>query len=130
MNAYVSADEADAYHNARPSKVQWAAVKAEDKTGFLVLASDYIDTMWLKPEMVRQMRGGGEIPVAVKNAVCELALIKDFARGGARPVQKTLQKGAMSASWSDGNGREFDYVRQLLRPFTRAGLNMVPVERG
>ena len=129
MAAYVSADEADAYHNARPSRQQWTAVKTEDKAGLLLLASDYIATMWLKPDLVRSIQGGGDVPEAVKKAVCELALIKDFAKGGARPVHKTLQKGAMSASWSE-SGREFDYVRQLLRPFTRAGLNMVPVERG
>ena len=67
-NAYLTVAEADAYHEARPSKAKWQAA-GDGKAGLLVAASDYLDAMFgLPPDLVALMRGSGEIPPAVQKA--------------------------------------------------------------
>lgn len=130
--AYLSSDEADAYHNARPSKAKWQAAGG-DRQALLVAASDYLDAMFgLPPDMVAQMRGGGAVPDAVRRAVAELALIGDLVQGGAKAKQKTLTKGAMSASFGaeSEHSERLMYVRQLLRPFVKTSVCNVKLERG
>ena len=43
MTAYLSVEEANAYHNLRMSKAAWAALDEEEKARRLVSASDFLD---------------------------------------------------------------------------------------
>lgn len=43
MTAYLSIEEANAYHNLRMSKAAWAALDEEEKARRLVSASDFLD---------------------------------------------------------------------------------------
>jgi len=88
MTAYLSVEEADAYHNLRMSAEIWGALSATEKARRLVNASDYIDSGYIylgKPSDTHQLRafprnGDTDVPVKVKNAVCELALEENLKK--------------------------------------------------
>ncbi|MDQ6568999.1 MAG: hypothetical protein Q5536_04365, partial [Haemophilus parahaemolyticus] len=84
MTAYLSVEEANAYHNLRMSKAAWAALDEEEKARRLVSASDFLDVNYrfmgekADPMQLRQFPRKGfeslKIPTAIIYAVCELAL--------------------------------------------------------
>ena len=88
MTAYLSVEEADAYHNLRMSAEIWGALSATEKARRLVNASDYIDSGYIylgTPSDTHQLRafprnGDTDVPVKVKNAVCELALEENLTQ--------------------------------------------------
>lgn len=128
--SYVSPDEADAYHGARPTADRWAAMPSARQEAALTAACDYADVMFgLPPDLVRSMRSGGTVPPEVKKAVCELALtdLQTASSGKA----KSISKGGMSADLAD-DGREcvLQYVRRLLAPLVKRGTANVKIERG
>ena len=98
---YVDVDFADEYHNARQSADVWRAF--DDKARRLMSASDLIDRMFdYKGVALDEIRAfprvidnePPKIPLAVKHACCELALLNDIS--GALPnASKLRQIGAV-----------------------------------
>ena len=145
MSAYVSVEEADAYHNLRMSAEIWGALTATEKARRLVNASDYIDSGYIylgKPSDKHQLRafprnGDTDVPVKVKNAVCELALEENLTQNPTA-LKSAVKVGELSVTYSHpsaANGVEnqrFSYVAQLLREFVRekGAMRRVLLERG
>lgn len=145
MTAYLSVEEADAYHNLRMSKDAWAALDEEEKARRLVNASDYLDSGYAylgKPTEKNQPRafprnGETDIPFKVKNAVCELAL-EDNLTQNPTALKSAVKVGELSVTYTQpvaANGVEnqrFAYVAQLLREFVRekGAVRTVLLERG
>lgn len=119
MRSYVLPHEAAEYHEQRLGAARWRAMPLERQEGALVWASDYVDVMFGLPvALVREMRGGGEVPSAVKAAVCEIAMLEP----GSVPRQKSIAKGALSLTLEDTpEAKTLAYVRRLLAPLVRQG---------
>lgn len=145
MTAYLTVEEADDYHRLRMSAETWAELSEEEKTRRLVSASDFLDVNYrfngekADPLQIRQFpRKGDEalgIPVAIRYAVCELAL-QDSLNQNAEQKMMSVKVGSISVNYdthstiADSSNR-FNYVRQLLAVWLdRSSFGTVKLERG
>lgn len=145
MTAYLSVEEADAYHNLRMSKDAWAALDEEEKARRLVSASDFLDVNYrfmgekADPTQLRQFPRKGfeslEIPTAIIYAVCELALQENLNQN-AEQKMTSVKVGSLSVNYDNrstiaNSSNRFDYVRQLLAVWLdRSSFGTVKLERG
>ena len=110
MTAYLSVEEADAYHNLRMSKAAWAALDEEEKARRLVSASDFLDVNYrfmgekADPMQLRQFPRKGfeslKIPTAIIYAVCELALQENLNQN-AEQKMTSVKVGSLSVNYDD-----------------------------
>lgn len=145
MTAYLSVEEADAYHNLRMSKAAWAALDEEEKARRLVSASDFLDVNYrfmgekADPIQLRQFPRKGfeslKIPTAIIYAVCELALQENLNQN-AEQKMTSVKVGSLSVNYDNrstiaDSSNRFDYVRQLLVAWLdRNSFGVVKLERG
>jgi len=145
MTAYLSVEEADAYHNLRMSKAAWAALDEEEKARRLVSASDFLDVNYrfmgekADPMQLRQFPRKGfellKIPTAIIYAVCELALQENLNQN-AEQKMTSVKVGSLSVNYDNrstiaDSSNRFDYVRQLLVAWLdRSSFGVVKLERG
>lgn len=145
MTAYLSVEEADAYHNLRMSKDAWEALDEEEKARRLVSASDFLDVNYrfsgekADPMQLRQFPRKGfeslEIPTAIIYAVCELALQENLNQN-AEQKMTSVKVGSLSVNYDNrstiaDSSNRFDYVRQLLAVWLdRSSFGTVKLERG
>ena len=145
MTAYLSVEEADAYHNLRMSKAAWAALDEEEKARRLVSASDFLDVNYrfmgekADPMQLRQFPRKGfeslKIPTAIIYGVCELALQENLNQN-AEQKMTSVKVGSLSVNYDNrstiaDSSNRFDYVRQLLVAWLdRSSFGVVKLERG
>ena len=145
MTAYLSVEEANAYHNLRMSKAAWAELDEEEKARRLVSASDFLDVNYrfmgekADPMQLRQFPRKGleslKIPTAMIYAVCELALQENLNQN-AEQKMTSVKVGSLSVNYDNratiaDSSNRFDYVRQLLVAWLdRSSFGVVKLERG
>ena len=110
MTAYLSVEEANAYHNLRMSKAAWAALDEEEKARRLVSASDFLDVNYrfmgekADPIQLRQFPRKGfeslKIPTAIIYAVCELALQENLNQN-AEQKMTSVKVGSLSVNYDN-----------------------------
>lgn len=144
MTAYITLEQANAYHEIRTSREAWNALSDEQKQQRLVSASDFLDFNYRfsgekadiaqDREFPRKEFESLGIPKAVQFAVCELALQENLT---ANPEAKmtSVKVGSLSVSYDDSSPQNsvnrFNYVKQLLSTWLdRTSFGTVPLERG
>ncbi|MDY4280859.1 MAG: DnaT-like ssDNA-binding protein [[Pasteurella] mairii] len=126
--AYVSLEEADAYHAIRASFDQWDGLDDAAKERRLVSASDFLDVNYrfsghkaVEAQSRAFPRQDGVIPKAVKFAVCELALHADLNQNQAQKMA-SVKVGPVAVNYEDQRSvsradNRFEYVKLLLTNF-------------
>ena len=142
MTAYLSVEEANAYHNLRMSKAAWAVLDEEEKARRLVSASDFLDVNYrfmgekADPIQLRQFPRKGfeslKIPTAIIYAVCELALQENLNQN-AEQKMTSVKVGSLSVNYDNrstiaDSSNRFDYVRVAW--LDRSSFGVVKLERG
>lgn len=127
--SYVSLSEADEYHSQRASFEGWDVLDEQTKQRRLMSAADFLDANYrftgekAMPEQVRQFPRSGDdsVPLAVKFAVCELALQENLNAEPENEMQ-SVSVGAVNVSYRSSGfaktgSNRFSYVKTLLRPY-------------
>lgn len=142
-DAYVTVEQANAYHDARQSSDVWFGLDEETRLRNLVSASDVVDGLMryrgIKAdesqlrEFPRIFAEGetAQTPLAVLAAVCELALSENITGLMPHP-QKLRNVGGVMLTNGDcdgGCGSEAVSKKVLawLKPYR---LTMIPIQRG
>lgn len=124
-DAYISVEEATAYHEKRTTGAIWAVITDEKELEQrLVVASDYIDYAYTylgkksSPSQPRQFprSSATEIPREIKQACAELAL-KDGLFNNQKAGNKVTQIGPLRFEKFDNaaNQPRFEFIDNLLK---------------
>lgn len=142
LTSYVTLSEADDYHDQRASFEAWNGLDEQTKERRLMSASDFLDSAYTfkgekaDPLQFRQFPRAGQenIPLAVKYAVCELALQGELNQN-AEQKMASVRVGPLSVNYADSHadtapsGR-FEYVKSLLNGYLKPRQGGTEILRG
>jgi hypothetical protein len=138
-NSYIDIDGADEYFAGRLHAERWGETSDADKEKALRQATKEIDRQLLKgrkatdtQELAFPRYPDTEVPEAVKEACCEIALAL-LERGNSQRhklQQEGVQSftlGNMSETYAPGAGRGLisQEAKELLRPWLLGGVNII-----
>lgn len=142
LASYVSLSDADDYHSQRASFEAWDGLDEATKKRRLVSSSDYLDAAYrfsgekAEPNQLRQFPrlGQDDIPLAVKYAVCELALQSELNQN-AEQKMASVRVGPVSVNYSasdteNSTDGRFEYVKSLLSGYLVPKNRNVELVRG
>ena len=137
-NSYIDIEEANEYFAGRLHAERWGETSDADKEKALRQATKEIDRQLLKgrkatdtQELAFPRYPDTEIPEAVKEACCEIALaLLERGNSQRRKLQQegvqSLSLGNMSETYAPGAGRGLisQEAKELLRPWLLGGVNI------
>jgi len=138
-NSYIDIDGADEYFAGRLHAERWGETSDADKEKALRQATKEIDRQLLKgrkatdaQELAFPRYPDTEIPEAVKEACCEIALaLLEKGNSQRRKLQQegvqSFSLGNMSETYTPGAGRGLlsQEAKELLRPWLLGGVNII-----
>ena len=139
VTAYVTVEEAATYFASRLHSEVWTQTADADKQKALVMATRAIDRQLLKgrkatdaQELAFPRYPDTEVPEAVKEACCEIALaLLERGNSQRRKLQQegvqSFTLGNMSETYVPGAGRGLisKEAKELLRPWLLGGVNII-----
>jgi len=138
-NSYIDIEGADEYFAGRLHAERWGETSDADKEKALRQATKEIDRQLLKgrkatdtQELAFPRYPDTEIPEAVKEACCEIALaLLERGNSQRRKLQQegvqSFTLGNMSETYAPGAGRGLlsQEAKELLRPWLLGGVNII-----
>ena len=138
-NSYIDIEEADEYFTGRLHAERWGETSDADKEKALRQATKEIDRQLLKgrkatetQELAFPRYPDTEVPEAVKEACCEIALaLLERGNSQRRKLQQegvqSFSLGNMSETYTPGAGRGLlsQEAKELLRPWLLGSVNII-----
>jgi len=139
IESYVTVEEANEYFAGRLHAESWGETSDADKEKALKQATKEIDRQLLKgrkatdtQELAFPRYPDTEVPEAVKEACCEIALaLLERGNSQRRKLQQegvqSFSLGNMSETYTPGAGRGLlsQEAKELLRPWLLGGVNII-----